>query len=183
MGTHCILRWTLEMTLGSLTTSQKCRVNIFPSATLCLAVNHFPRAALSSESLPHSVCGSERYGGWRWAPERLRGDDIMDAWWARKHRAGLTLGIKDFFSLALWGFEIRFWRSFFWGSYFFNVRTPGWHVLRSEAGEKEEHIVIPPLHCYRLGSRPFTLLRYQVPPRNGSSVVHSRFTLPDLKGF
>lgn len=53
---------------------------------LCFACSHFPRVVLSATSRCHAQCVGQRdMEGGGWAPKRLRGDDIMDTRWARKH--------------------------------------------------------------------------------------------------
>lgn len=40
---------------------------------------------------PRDMEGGDCWGAWGWAPKRLRGGDLMDTWWVRKHRAELAL--------------------------------------------------------------------------------------------
>lgn len=84
---------------------------------LCFACSHFPRVVLSATSHCDAQCVGQRdmEGGGR-APKRLRGDDLMDTWWATKHRARLTFyqGVSMSLVWDTWIFEYSAISDNFW---------------------------------------------------------------------
>lgn len=107
---------------GSFTTNPTCKLNICPSGSfLCFACSHFPRVVQSATSCCHAQCVGQRdMEGGGWAPKRLRGDDIMDTWWARKQSwtnfgqnilSRRVLPLARLGCLNIWNFDISdsFW--------------------------------------------------------------------------